>query len=97
VPLATVVAGATTITSVTDIGSVRVSWRGEQRRQRPRSSRGRSPSRRRRFVAGSIVMTSRKTIGGTTGTMSYTLTAGTGFTLNSSSATDTSTISWFII
>jgi len=49
------------------------------------------------ITANSIVMLTRKTIGGTVGNLSYTLTASTGFTINSSSATDTSVISWTII
>jgi hypothetical protein len=38
-----------------------------------------------------------KTFGGTTGTLSYTTTASTGFTITSSSATDTSTVSYILI
>lgn len=38
-----------------------------------------------------------KTIGGTPGFLSYTLNAGVGFTINSSSASDTSTISFVLI
>lgn len=48
-------------------------------------------------VAGSIVLLSRKTIGGTAGNLSYTVSAGVGFTINSSSGTDTSVVSWVLI
>lgn len=46
--------------------------------------------------AGSFVLLSRKTIGGTAGNLSYTVTAGTGITINSSSNTDTSTVTYLI-
>jgi hypothetical protein len=39
----------------------------------------------------------RKSIGGTPGQMSYTVTAGTGFTLTSTSGSDTSTYDWFLV
>lgn len=48
-------------------------------------------------TANTIVMHARKTIGGTVGNMSYTTSAGASFTINSSSGTDTSTISYFLI
>jgi hypothetical protein len=47
--------------------------------------------------SSSIVILSRKTAGGTLGNLTYTITAGTSFTINSSSATDTSTVSWQIL
>lgn len=47
--------------------------------------------------ANSIVFLTRVTSGGTVGTLSYTVVAGTSFTINSSSATDTSTIGYIII
>jgi hypothetical protein len=43
-----------------------------------------------------VVQHSRKVAGGGLGDVTYTLTPGVGFTLNSSSGTDTSTISWFL-
>lgn len=61
------------------------------------------------LVAGTVVVTnaniaatdriflSRSTTGGTAGHLSYTISAGASFTINSSSGTDTSTINWFII
>lgn len=50
-----------------------------------------------RIAAGSYVVLTRKTIGGTAGNLSYTLSAGVGFTINSSSGTDTSTVTWVIV
>lgn len=48
--------------------------------------------------ANSVVMITRKTSGGTIGTaITYTITAGTSFTINSDSILDTSTFSWFIL
>lgn len=47
-------------------------------------------------TTGDAVLYSVKTIGGTPGTLSYTITNGTKITFNSSSALDTSTINWFI-
>ncbi len=47
-------------------------------------------------TAGSIVILGRKTIGGTAGNLSYTVSAGVGFTINSSSGTDTSVVSYHI-
>jgi hypothetical protein len=48
-------------------------------------------------TSGSYVMMNRKTIGGTVGNTSYVISASTGFAVSSSSATDTSTYSWWII
>lgn len=48
-------------------------------------------------TANTLVLYSRKTIGGAVGNMSYTVSAGVSFTLNSSSGTDTSTMSWTLI
>lgn len=47
-------------------------------------------------TASSKIMFSRKTIGGTVGNISYTLSAGTSFTLNSDNAADTSTFDYII-
>lgn len=49
------------------------------------------------ITASSIILLTRQTIGGTTGTLSYTLSAGTSFTINSTSATDTSTIGYVLV
>ena len=49
-----------------------------------------------KVTANSIIVIGRKTIGGTVGNMSYTLSAGVGFTINSSSGTDTSVVSYHI-
>lgn len=43
-----------------------------------------------------VIQLSRKTAGGTIGDLTYTITAGTSFTINSASGTDTSTVSWQI-
>lgn len=42
----------------------------------------------------SLLYMSVKTIGGTVGTLSYTISDGVSFTINSSSGTDTSTVNW---
>lgn len=47
--------------------------------------------------AFSVVILSRKTIGGVPGNLTYTLSAGSGFTINSSNASDTSTVSYLIV
>jgi hypothetical protein len=48
-------------------------------------------------TANSIVVVSRKTAGGTPGTgHTYTLSAGVGFTITSTSGTDTSVVSYVI-
>lgn len=48
-------------------------------------------------TANTLVMLSPKTVGGAIGTYTYTLSAGASFTINSSSGTDTSVISYFLI
>lgn len=49
-------------------------------------------------TADTIVLLTRKTSGGTPGTLiTYTVTAATSFTINSDSALDTSTFSYFLI
>ena len=45
----------------------------------------------------SIVLLSRKTSGGTPGTLTYTISSETSFTITSSSGTDTSTVDWLIV
>jgi hypothetical protein len=47
------------------------------------------------ITADSVILLSRRVIGGTPGNLSYVLNAGVGFTINSDNAADTSTISWF--
>lgn len=49
------------------------------------------------ITANSIVRLSRQAAGGTLGAMSVALTAGTGFTINSNSGSDTSTVFWEIV
>jgi hypothetical protein len=46
------------------------------------------------ILATSRIFLSRRVAGGTLGHLTYTLTPGTGFTINSSSGTDTSTVTW---
>lgn len=48
-------------------------------------------------TAGTIVTLSRKTIGGAAGNLTYTVSAGVGFTVTSSSGTDTSVVSYYLI
>ena len=47
-------------------------------------------------TANTRVATFRQAAGGTLGHLSATVNAGVGFTVNSSSATDTSTIAWVL-
>jgi hypothetical protein len=48
-------------------------------------------------TANSRIFLSRATPGGTPGFLSYTKTAGTSFTINSSSSSDTSSVDWMIV
>lgn len=48
-------------------------------------------------VTGVRIFLSRFTNGGTLGTLSYTITTGTSFTINSSNILDTSVVNWLII
>lgn len=48
-------------------------------------------------TANTIIAQNVKTIGGAVGTLSYTINAGVGFTINSSNAADTSTISYLLL
>jgi hypothetical protein len=48
-------------------------------------------------AAGSYIILSRRTLGGTAGTLSYTINAGVSFTINSNSPSDTSVIDWVLI
>ena len=52
---------------------------------------------RQQITANSIVRISRRATGGTAGHLSVALTAGTSFTINSSSGSDTSTVLWEIV
>jgi hypothetical protein len=49
------------------------------------------------ITATSRVMITRRTAGGTVGTLTYTVSAGTNFVVTSTSATDTSVIDYFIV
>lgn len=48
-------------------------------------------------VTGVRIFLSRFTNGGTLGTLSYTITTGTSFTINSSNILDTSVVNWLIV
>lgn len=47
--------------------------------------------------AGNRIIPVRRATGGTVGHLSYTIVAGTSFTINSSSAAETSTIDWLVL
>ena len=47
-------------------------------------------------TANTRIVLSRSTTGGTTGDLSYTVSAGVSFAINSSSGTDTSTVVWLL-
>jgi hypothetical protein len=44
--------------------------------------------------ASSIILLSRRTVGGTAGNMGFTRNSGVGFSITNSSATDTSIVNW---
>lgn len=48
-------------------------------------------------TASTVVMLSRKTAGGTLGNLTYTVSAGVGFTITSTSGTDTSVVSYHLL
>ena len=50
-----------------------------------------------KITANSYVFLTHRTLGGTVGTLTYTVSAGTSFTITSTSGTDTSTVNWFIV
>jgi hypothetical protein len=49
------------------------------------------------ITANAKIFLNRSTTGGTVGHLSYTISAGVGFTINSSSATDTSTVVYIVV
>lgn len=49
------------------------------------------------ITANTLIFLSRTTTGGTVGHLSTTLVASTSFTINSSSATDTSVVAWLLV
>ena len=49
------------------------------------------------ITANTVIFLSLATAGGTTGALSFVPTAGVGFDINSSSATDTSTVNYLLI
>jgi hypothetical protein len=48
-------------------------------------------------TANSVIIHSRKTVGGIAGHLSYTVSAGASFTITSTSNTDTSVVDWIIV
>jgi hypothetical protein len=50
-----------------------------------------------KVTANSRIFLTHRTTGGTIGILTYTIVAGTSFTITSSSGTDTSTVNWLII
>lgn len=48
-------------------------------------------------TSNTVIVLTTKTLGGTIGTLSYTLNAGTSFTINSANVLDTSTITYFLV
>ena len=48
-------------------------------------------------TTNTIVLMNKKTLGGISGNLSYTVLNGTSFTINSSNANDTSTVSYLLI
>jgi hypothetical protein len=49
------------------------------------------------ITATTRIFLSRRVAGGVLGNLTYTITAGASFTINSSSATDTSTVEWMLL
>lgn len=50
-----------------------------------------------KVTANSFIFLTRRTTGGVVGHLSYTIVAGTSFTINAGVGTDTSTVNWLII
>jgi hypothetical protein len=48
-------------------------------------------------TANTRIQITRTTLGGTVGNLSYTISAGASFTINSSNVLDTSTVTWLLI
>ncbi len=48
-------------------------------------------------TTGTYVFLSRKTIGGVAGNLTYTLSAGVSFTINSDNIADTSTVTYLLV
>jgi len=97
-PLAIVVAGATTITSITDARLPFHVISGGATSGTATLVGGTVTVSTAAVAAGSKILTSRATTGGTAGHLSIgTITAATSFVINSSSGTDTSTVYWRIM
>jgi hypothetical protein len=47
--------------------------------------------------ASDVVIVSRRTAGGTTGTLTYSITAGASFTISSTSVLETSTVAYLVV
>lgn len=96
-PLAVVVAGGTTITSVTDARAPLSVVSGGATSGTAVLVAGTVTVSTAAVAAGSKIRVSRTVAGGTLGHLSVgTITAGTSFVVNSSSASDTSTVLWRI-
>lgn len=97
VPLAVVVAGATTITSITDARRAFRTVSGGALSGSATLVGGAVTVTTAAVAAGSKIVVSRMTTGGTAGHLSIgTITAATSFVINSSSGSDTSTVYWRI-
>lgn len=97
-PLAVVVVGASTITSVTDARTLPGVVSGGPTRGTATLVAGTVTISTAAVETGSFILHARKTAGGTLGNLSLgTVVAGTSFVINSSSGSDTSTINWAIL
>ena len=97
VPLAVVVAGGTTITSITDARAVCRAVSAGATSGSATLVAGTVTVSTAAVAAGSKIVLARQATGGTLGHLSVgTITAGTSFVINSSSGTDTSVIYWEI-
>lgn len=97
VPLAVVVAGATTITSITDARNGAGSVSAAATSGTATLAAGTVTVTTAAVAAGSKILYSRQATGGTPGHLSIgTITAGTSFVINSSSGSDTSDVYWRI-
>ena len=98
VPLAKVITGASTITSITDLRQPFHVISGGAMSGTATLVGGTVTVTTAAVAAGSKILLSRQATGGTAGHLSVgTITAGTSFVINSSSGTDTSTVYWRIM
>jgi len=97
VPLAVVVAGATTITSITDARAPVGVVSGGATSGTATLVAGTVTVTTAAVAAGSKILYARQATGGTLGNLSIgTITASTSFVINSSSGSDTSVVYWWI-